>query len=237
MRRLRIADSEIVFQTIGCSGPVIVFESGLGGDMHGWEEVAGPLATCARLLLYDRLGIGESGFRHGTDALLANTVADQLKAVLQATDLPAPYVLVGHSLGGFYMQAFARRYPTETAAVVLVDSASPLEPPDAFGPTIQPNRGSIASVEEAGFALSAAAMLAGAPFPSVPLIVLVATEHDVRPELEALWQEVQAKTAALSPRGSLRIVQGAGHFIQNDRPQIVIEAVLEALRKAEFWDA
>ncbi|MBV8573580.1 MAG: alpha/beta fold hydrolase [Acetobacteraceae bacterium] len=236
MRRLRIADSEIAFETIGCSGPVIVFESGLGGDMHGWEEVARPLATCARVLLYDRLGIGQSGPRHGTDALLANTVADQLRALLQAADLPAPYLLVGHSLGGFYVQAFARRYPTETAAVVLVDSASPLEPPGAFGSTIQPNRGSIAAVEEAGFAPSAAAMLAGRPFPSVPLIVLVATEHDVRPELEALWQRVQAQTAALSPRGRLRIVQGAGHFIQNDRPQIVIEAVLEAMREAGFRD-
>ena len=199
--------------------------------MHDWEEVARPLATCARVLLYDRLGIGQSGPRHGTDTLLATTVSDQLKAVLQATELPAPYVLVGHSLGGFYMQAFARRYPTETAAVVLVDSASPLEPPDAFGPTIQPNRGSIASVEEAGFALSAAAMLAGRPFPSVPLIVLVATEHEVTPELEALWQRVQAQTAALSPRGRLQIVQGAGHFIQKDRPQIMIEAVLEAMRE------
>jgi alpha-beta hydrolase superfamily lysophospholipase len=66
----------------------------------------------------------------------------------------------------------------------------------------------------------------------VPLIVLVATEHNVTPELEALWQEVQAQTAALSPRGGLRIVQGAGHFIQKDRPQVVIEAVLEAMREA-----
>ena len=159
-----------------------------------------------------------------------------MRALLQAADLPTPYLLVGHSLGGFYVQAFARRYPTETAAVVLVDSASPLEPPGAFGSTIQPNRGSIAAVEEAGFAPSAAAMLAGPPFPSVPLIVLVATEHDVTPELEALWQRVQAQTAALLPKGRLQIVQGAGHFIQNDRPQIVIEAVLEAMREAGFRD-
>ena len=103
--------------------------------------------------------------------------------------------------------------------------------------TDSPSPGSIEAVEEAGYATSAAAMLAGPPFPSVPLIVLVATEHEVTPELEALWQRVQAQTAALLPKGRLQIVQGAGHFIQKDRPQIVIEAVLEALRKAEFWDA
>src|SRR4051812_49219758 len=55
-------------------------------------------------------------------------------------------------------------------------------------------------------------MLAGPSFPPVPLIVLVATEHDVAPEREALWQQVQAQTAALSPKGRLKIVQGAGHF-------------------------
>ena len=75
-------------------------------------------------------------------------------------------------------------------------------------------------------------MLAGPPFPPVPLIVLVATEHVVPPKHEALWQEVQAQSAAPSPKGLLRVVQGAGHFIQNDWPQVVIEAVREAVHEA-----
>jgi pimeloyl-ACP methyl ester carboxylesterase len=95
------------------------------------------------------------------------------------------------------------------------------------------------AAEEAGFAPSAAAMLAGPPFPPVPLIVLVATNHDVTPDREALWQEVQKQTAALSPKGQLKIVQGAGHFIQREQPQVVIEAVLEATRgmvtPAQLW--
>src|SRR5947209_3365191 len=104
MTRLRMADSEIDVERLGHAGPVIVFEPGLGGDRRSWEKVARPLAACARVLLYDRLGIGHSGPRHGTDPLLASIVADELKALLHATDLPPPYVLVGHSLGGFYMQ-------------------------------------------------------------------------------------------------------------------------------------
>ena len=88
------------------------------------------------------------------------------------------------------------------------------------------------AIEEAGFAPSAALMLAGPPFPPVPLIVLAATDHGVTPEREALWQEVQAQTAALSPNNRLVIVPGSGHFIQSDRPQVVIDAVLEAMREA-----
>jgi pimeloyl-ACP methyl ester carboxylesterase len=232
MSLLRIDDTDIAFERLGCAGPVIIFESGLGTDMHGWEEVAPPLATGAQIVLYDRPGIGRSGPRHGTNALLACTVAEELLACLHVIDVPPPYLLVGHSLGGLYMQAFARRYPHETAAVVLVDSASPLEPPGVFGSTVPPEPGSIAAAEEAGFAPSAAAMLAGPPFPPVPLIVLVATDHGVTPEREALWLEVQAQTAALSPKGRLKIVQGSGHFIQKDRPQVVIEAVLEAACEA-----
>jgi pimeloyl-ACP methyl ester carboxylesterase len=101
-------------------------------------------------VLYDRPGIGRSGPRRGTDALLASTVADELLACLHAIAAPPPYLLVGHSLGGLYVQAFARQYPRETAAVVLVDSASPLEPPGVFGSTVPPEPGSTAAAEEAG---------------------------------------------------------------------------------------
>jgi hypothetical protein len=41
MSLLRIDDTDIAFERLGCAGPVIIFESGLGTDMHGWEEVAG----------------------------------------------------------------------------------------------------------------------------------------------------------------------------------------------------
>jgi pimeloyl-ACP methyl ester carboxylesterase len=178
------------------------------------------------------MGMGSSALFIIRPSPTNSTNRSAMAAFLEAIDMPPPYVLVGHSLGGFYVQAFARRYPRETAAVVLVDSASPLEPPGAFSSTVPTTPGSIAAVEEAGFAPSAVAMLAGPPFPPVPLIVLVATDHDVTLDRERLWQEVQEQTAALSPKGLLKIVENAGHFIQNDQPQVVIEAVLEAMREA-----
>ncbi len=163
---------------------------------------------------------------------LADMVAEQLAALLKALNMPPPYILVGHSLGGFYVQAFARSHPEAVAAVVLVDAASPFEPPGVFVSTIPPKPGSVEAAEEAGFAPSAAAMLKGPPFPPVPLIVLAATDHGDTSEREALWRDVQARTAALSPKGRLEIVEGSGHFIQTDRPQAVIAAVLEGARAA-----
>jgi pimeloyl-ACP methyl ester carboxylesterase len=113
---------------------------------------------------------------------------------------------------------------------VLIDAASPFEPPGVFVSTVPPRPGSIEAAEEAGFAPSVAAMLKGPPFPPVPLIVLAATDHGDTPEREALWRDVQARTAALSPKGRLEVVEGSGHFIQADRPEAVIAAVLEVAR-------
>ncbi|WP_296810569.1 alpha/beta hydrolase [Thiocapsa sp.] len=65
----------------------------------------------------------------------------------------------------------------------------------------------------------------------MPLLVLVASDHQDTAEREALWLEIQRRTAALSPQGELQVAQGSGHFIQEDHPETVvaaIEAVLAA---------
>ena len=63
-----------------------------------------------------------------------------------------------------------------------------------------------------------AALRAGPPFPPVPLIVIAASDHNDTPEREAMWQEVQARTAMLSPRGEL-VTVGGGHFVQRANPR------------------
>ena len=49
--RVRVGEAEIAFQTMGQSGPVVVFESGRGEDMRGWKSVAQPLSACLRVVL------------------------------------------------------------------------------------------------------------------------------------------------------------------------------------------
>jgi pimeloyl-ACP methyl ester carboxylesterase len=223
-------DAKLAFQLLGHAGPTVVFESGQGLGMASWDRVAPRLAGCARVVVYDRPGIGDSPARLSNRPVMADTVADELARLLRAIGAAPPYILVGHSLGGLYVQSFARRNPKDVAAVVLVDAASPLEPPGVFVSTAPLEPGSISAAEEAGVAPSDAALLAGPPFPPVPLIVLVATDHDDTPQREALWQDVQSRTAALSPKGHLEVVDRSGHFIQVDRPEVVVGAVLQAAR-------
>jgi pimeloyl-ACP methyl ester carboxylesterase len=54
--------------------------------------------------------------------IMADVVSD-LHAALQAADVPGPYVLVGHSSGGFEARVFAQKWPGEVAGMVLLDTS------------------------------------------------------------------------------------------------------------------
>ena len=38
---------------------------------------------------------------------------------------PQPYILVGHSIAGFYMLSYAHRYPSQVSAIVGIDPTVP----------------------------------------------------------------------------------------------------------------
>ena len=232
IRQVGVGNETIAVEELGGSGPVVIFESGLGEPFDSFTEAAKSLSSCMRVVMYDRPGIGASGPRAESGPAMADDVAQGLHALIGKLGLPGPYVVVGHSLGGFYAQIFARRYPSDIAAVVLIDAASQFEPPGVFVSKVRPEPGSVAAAEEEGMRLGEATANSEPPFPPVPLIVLAATDHEMSADLEQLWQATQAKLPGLSPKGKLEVVSGAGHFIQTDRPDAVIAAVKEATRDA-----
>jgi pimeloyl-ACP methyl ester carboxylesterase len=77
-------------------------------------------------------------------------------------------------------------------------------------------------------------------FGDLPLIVLsddqLATDPWRTPAETATaqqhWREGHAALARRSSRGRMEVVQGAGHFIQRDRPEAVIAAIQEVLSAA-----
>jgi pimeloyl-ACP methyl ester carboxylesterase len=219
--------ASIAEEILGEHGPVVAFVSGLGGDRQGWRTVAEAIAPCARSLIYDRPGLGGST-PVPQSPVIAGAVADDLAGILRENGLPGPYLLVGHSLGGLYVQAFARSRPGTTRGVVLVDAMTPLQAPGFFTyPTALD--GTAATAEDIGIPQSLKELRSGPPFPPVPLSVIVASRHNGTPEREAARRDAQQRTAALSPLGHLVVAEGAGHFVQGDRPDVVVEAILETL--------
>ena len=109
--------------TSGEGAPVVVFDAALAGSSISWTFVQPAVARFARTCTYDRAGFGWSDA--GPMPRTAGRIADELKRMLEQAGEPPPYLLVGHSFGGFVMRIFAARYAAETAALLLVDPAHP----------------------------------------------------------------------------------------------------------------
>lgn len=105
------------------SRDVVVFEAGSRNTIDKWGEVPERLARTASVFAYNRPGYGNS--EAVTTPRDGRTIVEELRAALRFKGLRPPYVLVGHSLGGLYMQLFARAYPDEVKALVLVDALYP----------------------------------------------------------------------------------------------------------------
>jgi pimeloyl-ACP methyl ester carboxylesterase len=115
---------------IFCSGegsPAVVFDSGGNQPGYSWALVQPEVAKSTRACWYDRAGYGWSdpAPRPRTSA----DIADDLHKLLRAAGVRPPYVLVGHSFGGFNVRVFAARNRSEVAGMVLVDSADEFEYP------------------------------------------------------------------------------------------------------------
>nr|WP_232211778.1 alpha/beta hydrolase [Saccharomonospora halophila] len=104
-------------------GPTVVFESALSCPCTEWGWVLRALDGHTPFVAYDRPGNGWST-RHGTHTDAADHGALLLDLV-RTLALPGPYLLVGHSVGGLLVRAFADRNPRHTAGLVLVDSSHP----------------------------------------------------------------------------------------------------------------
>lgn len=111
---------------INCTGtgsPTVIIDAGLGDWSTGWAWVQPEVAKTTQVCTYDRAGYGWSD--PGPLPRNAEQFAKELHTLLHDANIPGPYVLVGHSLGGLTMRVFTGMYPSEVAGVVLIDSMSP----------------------------------------------------------------------------------------------------------------
>jgi pimeloyl-ACP methyl ester carboxylesterase len=124
-RLVDIGGRRLHAQESGQGSPVVVLESGIAATSLSWQAIQKEIAGFTRVVSYDRAGLGWSDaatMRH-----TASACVDDLRALLQASQAPLPYILVAHSFGALIVRAYAGRYADEVAGLVLVDPLRPEE--------------------------------------------------------------------------------------------------------------
>lgn len=272
----------------GTGAPVVVFEAGLDtlGSLS-WAAVHDAVAQTTRACAYSRAGIMWSDGA-GRPFSVAGA-AEDLHRTLAAAGEKGPFVMVGHSLGGPYLLAYAGRYADEVAGLVFVDASHPDQVArmrEAIGKDLSPSTAMIsAAAAVAWTGLLRAAVPTGVPphappsiagpsgayFPTSlrpvlqeleaieatlaaagaarklgdrPLVVLTAgakmspeelKESELTAEqgdrLKAVWRNLQDEEATWSTRSRHETLPDASHYIQFDKPDVVIAAVREVVSR------
>jgi len=244
-----------------CSGggaPTVLAEGGPGFSFEesmtrtvpmGWQIVFQQVTTRTRMCVYDRANVGKSDLAP-TPRTTLDAVHD-LHLLLRAAAISPPYLLVGHSGGGFNVRLYASLYHREIAGMVLIDSSHPDQwarwrdvlPPPAPGEFwelagLRAPPGLSLSSERIDLARSAEQVRKTGTLGTIPLVVLTRDPHwsgdpgtppDLQPVIEGVWQDLQRDLLRLSTHSRQIIAIQSGHAIQRDQPQLVVDAIFDVL--------
>ena len=103
--------------------PTVIIDSGLGGFSLEWRAIQKRLSGQYQICSYDRAGYGWSD--PGPFPRTTRTIVAELSLLLKGAAVLPPYVLIGHSFGGYNMMYFANSFADEVAGLVLIDSSHP----------------------------------------------------------------------------------------------------------------
>jgi pimeloyl-ACP methyl ester carboxylesterase len=248
-----IGGRSLRYRCAGEGTPTVLIEPGGGvsletvfswGKPIGWAVIVPQISRITRVCVYDRAGLGRSD-----PAPLPRTsldVAKDLHELLERTHIAPPYVFAGQSFGGMNARMFASLYPQTIAGMVLVDSSHPdmypemakaLPPPTAGeseflqgwrnGPNLSKSR------EWVDLKANADLVRATGGIGNKPLVVLSQSPDwndpfapdDVEPLIDSVTQRLAAQLLTLSSDSKLIVAKQAGHNIQADEPQLVIDAI------------
>lgn len=260
-------------------GPVpLILISGLGGWSQDWSAVQPLLSRTHRTCSFDRAGYGWS--EEAGAPRIGMAAIEDMRTAFNEAGVGSPRIVVGHSLGGLLAQIYAQRYPTEVAAMALLDSVERHQYQSMAPATLERYKTDMGRLTGAAAAASRFGVLrlAGTPAsiivdrlpagerasanangvrpkafralrdefvgvdqaladalaananPNFPVSVIGTDRNrDFPPgwdtdEMRAFWQEGQRRLGQQF-KVTPQILPDAGHYVQIEQPQIVVDAV------------
>jgi pimeloyl-ACP methyl ester carboxylesterase len=221
------------YQTGGTGSATVVFESGAGTDLSTWDAVFTDVALFAKVVRYDRNGLGSS--EAAMEVPSYEQVAATLHTLLQQANIYPPYILVGHSFGGAIIRAFAYLYKNEVTGMVMIDPFNEFQfnhqtKEEILADAPKDTVPGTAWSKEVNFlvkeAFSGLPILSSYnPLPDIPMTLLVAgSSHRPPYWTDNLIDFYKEKMDTLSD-ARLIVVNGSNHDIHDYDPQLVIECI------------
>jgi len=220
------------------AAPTVVLQAGLGDGQQAWRPILPALQQHGAVFAYDRAGYGDAASVEGTRDPC--TIARELHALLQQQKIAAPYLLVGHSIGGLYQYVYARLYPAEVAGMVLLDPTHPehwasmqREVPTLAAVVRSMNALSLSSANRREFRDQTVCLdqLDQRQPLAMPVRLLVSgiSETGATPAFRTMLERLRKDWLRLSGASQLQVVAESGHYLQKDAPEVVLQAI-EAVR-------
>ena len=248
-RSQKVDGASVSYWLAGTGAPAVVFEAGLGDSKSSWSTVFSEIENDTTAFAYDRPGYSPSlsgRYRSDKDGRTGKEVATHLRELVDQAGVEPPFVLVGHSIGGLYVLAFAKLYPEDVAGIVLVDG----RPPD-FTAACKSESAGICELPRLMVAVMPQHQRAevkgmpeterDAPHPeelgSFPITVITATEPDIVSSraFQDLLMRRQKAFAEGATNGRYVEATGSTHYVHQKQPELVageIRRMLEEVRSA-----
>ncbi len=116
----------------GTGNVTVIFESGMSDSLEAWQAIPDSVALFARVFLYDRADIGKSDSSRQKRTI--PNMVNELKTILGHENINPPYILVGHSLGGYITRYFSSQFPDDVKGLLILDPS-----PEAYWESMSKN--------------------------------------------------------------------------------------------------
>jgi pimeloyl-ACP methyl ester carboxylesterase len=240
----------------GQGSPVVVFEAGLGDPLDDWASVWPEAAKLTTVVAYSRAGLGRSDPPTNPGDRTAQREATELHTLLQRMGLRPPYVLVPRSYGSILARLYTSLWPSEVAGLVIVEGTHEQQVkrwgivdstyPNTFRVffdsvlrTLPPNGAEAGETRETLRIQMAGAVEGLTPLPDIPIAVLTSMRSDPNaryvngtPRGHDIWRELHDEWFRRSRNGIHIETSRSGHGLQNDEPQLVVDAIRFVLERA-----
>lgn len=225
-----IRDVHFEYAIKGQDSPCILLINGAGGPLEGWSRIWKDIGDNNRVFAYNRPGIGKSS--EPVAPQTGKVMVNDLRELLSTLDIQAPYLIVGHSLGGFIADLYARMYPDEVLGVVFMESATIRDASENVRKQNKSTKNQFSETENVLMTMKQ--IQESGPFPDIPVRVIIGSKpafHWLIPsKIKENRLKNQQEFMLYSGKGKVRVAGRSGHFPQLTEPKLVIEEINDLLK-------